>query len=31
MVEEPELDEDAFQRLAHHIGVNPVIVEAVWR
>lgn len=31
VVEEPPLEDDAFQRLADHIGVNAVIVEAVWR
>lgn len=31
VVEEPELDDDAFERLAQHIGVHPVVVEAVWR
>lgn len=30
-MEEPRLDEDAFQRLGQHIGVHPVVVEAVWR
>ncbi|CAN0296705.1 unnamed protein product, partial [Ectocarpus sp. 12 AP-2014] len=31
VVEEPELDDDAFERLAQHIGVHPIVVEAVWR
>ena len=31
VIEEPRLDEDAFQRLGQHIGVHPVVVEAVWR
>ncbi|CAM9441860.1 unnamed protein product [Scytosiphon promiscuus] len=31
VVEEPPLEDDAFQRLAEHIGVHPVVVEAVWR
>ncbi|CAN0229800.1 unnamed protein product [Laminaria digitata] len=31
VMEEPRLDEDAFQRLGEHIGVHPVVVEAVWR